>query len=264
MSKGEAFHGVTITDEGAVAVLSLQNSARRNAMSLQMREQLIERLRDAMCSSQYRAIVITGSDGHFCAGGDMRSAEIDNGPEPLRTSGNALPLQEIVRLIATGPKPVVAAVEGAAAGAGFSLAAACDIVVASESAKFCASFSKVGLMPDMGILWSLPRRVGSSKANHILLTATNVLAEEALRIGLVDEIAAEGAALQAAIERAQALTKIAPLSLAATKSVMSRSQELEAVLAAERQIQPLLTLSDDYLEGRSAFINRRLPEFSGK
>lgn len=254
----------TLTLEGPVSVITFDAAERRNALSLKMREQLSAHLREATRSSDCRAIVLTGAGGHFCAGGDMRAAQIDNGPEPLRTLSNALPLQDIIRLIATGPKPVLVAVEGSASGAGFSVAAACDIVVASEGATFRASFAQVGLMPDAGILWSLPRRVGPAKANHILITGAELSAAEACRIGLVDELVPNGTALERGIERARAISQIAPLSLAATRCVMSRSQELEAVLAAERQIQPLLTLSGDYAEGRRSFIDRRTPRFTGK
>ena len=255
---------VALSEDGPVAILTLHEPKRRNALSLRMREQLSVSLREAIRSNRCRAIVLTGSDGHFCAGGDMRASEIDDGPDPLRTLSNALPLQDIVRLVATGPKPVVVAVEGSASGAGFSLAAACDVVVASESAMFCASFSKVGLMPDAGILWSLPRRVGAAKANHILISGINLTATEALRIGLADQLVATGSALETAIERARELSQAAPLVEAATRGVTSRSQELEAVLAAERQIQPLLTLTGDYADGRDAFLNRRASKFTGR
>jgi enoyl-CoA hydratase/carnithine racemase len=255
---------VEVGEQGPVTVLTLREPGRRNALSPEMRGELSLRLREATRANTCRAIVLTGADGHFCAGGDMRSSQIDNGPDPLRTLSNALPLQDIIRLIATGPKPVIVAVEGVAAGAGLSLVAACDIVVASQDATFHAAFPKVGLMPDTGILWSLPRRVGAAKANYLLISGVDLSAPEGLHLGLVDQMVPKGTALETAITLALSIADMAPLSVAATRGVIGRAAELESVLAAERQIQPLLTLTADYAEGRDGFRNRRKPRFLGK
>jgi len=251
--------------EDGVGIVTLNAPERRNAISPEMRSALLEALRSLVRSNECRVIILNGAGGHFCSGGDMRNKEIDKGPDSLRTYTNALPLQDIVRIIATGPKPVIAAVEGAASGAGFALAAACDHVIAAHSAKFSASFSKVGLLPDAGILWSLPRRVGAVKANKILLTAAVVDAAKALDLGLADELAPDGKALELAIERAIEFSSVAPLPLAAIRSIGSRaSTDLESVLAAEREMQPLLALSSDYAEGRAAFIARRPARYTGR
>lgn len=257
---------IEIANIGECGVVTLSAPDRRNAICPAMREELLRALRKFARDKECKVIMITGADSHFCAGGDMRNGEIDaNGPEPFRTYSNSLVLQDIIRLIATGPKPVIAAVEGAAFGAGFSIAAACDVVIAGSGARFCASFGKVGLMPDAGIMWSLPRRIGAAKASYILLTARVVNAEEALQYGLADDVVPEGKAYATALERGRALSSIAPLSIAAIRSVMSRAAfGLENVLAAEREIQPLLTLSEDYSLGRKAFIERRPPKFEGK
>jgi len=265
MGRREMSELVKISVDGEFGVVTLNAPGRRNALSPEMRNEVSNGLRRLTRLNECKVIILTGVDGNFCAGGDMKSSEIEeNGPDPLRTFSNALPLQDIIRAIATGPKPVVAAVEGCAFGAGFSLAAACDLVVAADGAKFCASFGKVGLLPDTGLLWSLPRRVGVVKAKQILLSARIVEADEAIEIALADESAPEGGALNVALELAKSMASIAPLATAAIRSVLGRGMtDLETILAAEREIQPLLTLSNDYSEGRGAFIQRRLPEFKG-
>jgi enoyl-CoA hydratase/carnithine racemase len=154
-------------------------------------------------------------------------------------------------------------VEGIAFGAGFSLAAACDYVVAAESARFGASFGKVGLMADAGLCWTLPQRVGAARARDILLTCRDVNGEEALAIGLVDQLVPTGTALQHALASGERYAATAPLSLAATKRVLDGKASLDAVLEAEASEQPQLTLSQDYAEGRAAFREKRPAIFRG-
>ena len=139
MGQREMSELVKISVDGEFGIVTLNAPSRRNALSPEMRHEVSNGLRHLTRLNECKVIIITGSDGMFCAGGDMKSSEIEeNGPDPLRTYSNALPLQDIIRVIATGPKPVVAAVEGCAFGAGFSLAAACDFVVAADGAKYRA------------------------------------------------------------------------------------------------------------------------------
>jgi enoyl-CoA hydratase/carnithine racemase len=251
--------------QSGIVILTLSAPEQRNAVSLEMREVLLAALRKACANSECRAIVLTGAAGNFCSGGRLNST---NGapapPDPQRTRRNIALLQDIVRLLIAGPKPTVAAVEGYAYGAGLSLAAACDCIVASETANFCASFGKIGLMADAGLMWSLPQRVGPAHARNILLTGRVVDAAEAQTIHLSNKVVRAGAALEGALEAAQALAQIAPLALASMKTVLARGPaSLEEVLSAEADLQPMLTMSQDYAEGRAAFKGRRVPIFRG-
>lgn len=249
--------------EGAVLIATLNAPDRRNAISVAMRTELLEILRSGSEDKACRAIILTGAGDHFCSGGDVKDGA-GLPPDPERTRRNGAILHDIARLLAGGPKPTIAAVRGSAFGAGFSLAAGCDHIVAGESARFCAAFGKVGLMADTGLMWSLPQRVGLSLARRLLLTARVVGAVEAKAIGLVEDVVPEGDVLVAALEAAEGLTQLAPLSVAAMKAALAQDHaSLEMMLAAEAEWQPKLTLSQDYAEGKAAFRERRPPRFQG-
>lgn len=257
---------VTYKVENAVGIVTLASPARRNALSTEMRLAAIASF-EALCEDDNcRAIVIRGAGSNFSSGGDLRSSMEDNAiPDRAKTLEKVALLHRLVRLIVTGPKPVIAAVEGVAFGAGLSIAAACDVVMASDDAQFCASFGKVGLMADAGLMWSLPQRVGASKARQMMLTGRLVKADEALRIGLIDHLVDKGSVLDAAVAQAAQFMSMAPLAIASMKAVLGRLDgSLESVLSSEAEIQPTLTLSEDYSEGRRSFLERRAPVFLGR
>ncbi|MGD9811973.1 MAG: enoyl-CoA hydratase/isomerase family protein [Sphingobium sp.] len=255
---------VSLDWRDAVAVLTLNVPERRNVLSLEVRTALRQRLSDLYLDASCRAIVLTGAGGHFCAGGDigeMREGRAD----PLVRLHRLGILHDLIRAIVAGPKPVVAAVAGAAAGAGFSLAAACDVVVADPGASFIASFAKVGLAPDCGIQFTLGRRVGAARAHRILLGAQRIDAAEAQRIGLADIVAGKGVLLDQAVEAATGYAGLAPQSLAAIKAAYASGPgSLEDVLALEREVQARLALTADHAEAKAAFLERREPLFRGE
>lgn len=207
-----------LSRDGAVCVLTMTYPERRNAFSLGMRTALLARFRHLMYEDRNcRAIVLTGAGGTFCAGGDL--SELKERPPIAARQVFDVP-RELIRTMVQGPKPVVAAVEGAAFGAGLSLVAACDHVVAAADARFCAVFLKVGLLPDTGVLWTLPRRVGAGRARELMMLASEFDGERAAAMGLADRVVAPGTALAEAMVVAHALAAVPAGALARLKSAM--------------------------------------------
>ena len=244
---------------GAVIVLTLNVPARRNALSLALRGMLTERLRGIEADPDIRAIVLRGAGGNFCSGGDLTEMNAtDFGAARARMATT----HRLVRALVGSAKPVVAAVEGWAAGAGFSVALCCDLVVAASDARFVASFGNVGLIGDLGLLHTLPRRVGEAWARRILLLGEPVDAATAERIGIAHAVTPPGEALQAALAWAETLAARAPLAVAMTKAVLADG--LDALLDRERDVQAMLFQTADHAEGKAAFKDRRPPRFEGR
>ncbi len=246
------------TRDGATAILTLDHPERRNALGIPMRERLAEAFDRIEADTSVRAVVVTGQGGNFCAGGDvsgMDAATLAAGRERFRLT------HQLVRLVAHCGKPVIAAVEGWCVGAGLSLACLCDTIVAAENARFMAGFGKLGLVADLGLLHTLPLRIGQGRARQVLLYGDAVEARDAERIGLVDRIAPPGGALDAALAVAHLVSGAAPLPVALTKQFLARG--LDAALEWERDTQSALFQTADHAEGKSAFLAKRAPRFSG-
>jgi enoyl-CoA hydratase/carnithine racemase len=244
--------------DGATLVLTMNEPARRNALSMAMRARFIEELERAERDRDIRAVVVTGAGGQFCSGGDisgMDVADFGSGRERFRIT------HTMVRAVIESGKPFVSAVEGWAAGAGVGLAIACDCVVAAEGARFLTPFVKVGLAPDFALMHTLPRRIGEGRARNMFLSAEPVDAAEALRIGLVDHVVRDGTALDKALERAAKFAEGAPLAIAMTRSVLARG--LADALEWERTAQAALFATADHAEGKAAFAGKRKPDFKG-
>jgi enoyl-CoA hydratase/carnithine racemase len=246
----------------SVAVITLNAPAKRNALSTEMLNALAEQLLALAADTTCRAIVLTGAGDHFCAGGDVSAMAAQR---PLLGSRQRIEAaHRIVRSICGGPKPVIAAVEGYAFGAGLSLVAACDYVVSSETGKFAAVFAKVGLIPDMGLMWTLPQRIGAGPAKKMFVTARTVEAQEALTLGLVDELCVPGHARTAALEIAASYAAAPPLVVAMLKGTYAKGcTTLDDALRAEVDIQPVLYLSADHQDAIAAFREKRAPKFHG-
>ncbi len=251
------------TGEG-IATITLDRPAALNALTVPLKEALIEAFGRAGRDTGVRVVVLTGAGRAFCAGQDLRE-RLEPAAAPLevelRERYNPLILA-MWRL----DKPIVGAINGVAAGAGASLAFACDIRLASEQASFVLAFGRVGLIPDSGATWLLPRLIGLAKATELALTTEPLSAADALRLGLVARVVPADAL--AAETRAQAarLAAGAPRALALTKRAMQRSLEvgLEAALEHEAEMQGQAGATRDHAEGLRAFIDKRPARFTGE
>lgn len=253
---------VLTSDHGAVRLITLNAPERRNALSGPLREALHDALAAAMADEAVRAILLTGAGGTFCAGGDIAAMEPG---AALAGRARVERLQRVARLIIGGPKVVIAAVEGHAAGAGLGLAAACDIVVTADSAKFTSAFGRIGLMPDMGALWTLPWRIGLGATRRLVFCGETLEGSEAVRIGLADHACPAGAALETALAQATAIANGPSAAFAMAKAMLARHPvALDAFLRSEAEGQGLLFATEDFAEGRTAFFEKRAPDFRGR
>ncbi|MGH1353563.1 MAG: enoyl-CoA hydratase/isomerase family protein [Thalassovita sp.] len=246
---------------GATRLLWLNLPKRRNALSPDLRADLRVQLDAAIADEGIRAIVIAGVQGCFSAGGDistMKGITSVAGRARMQNAG------ALMQTIIDSPKPIIAAVEGWCVGAGLSLAAACDIVIAARDAKFSLPFGKLGLIPDLASLYTLPPRIGTGRTKWLAFTRRVIDAEQALDWGLAEELV-ESDAIPHALALAEEISDGAPLTHAYTKELMARLPlTLPEFLAAERDTQAILYTSEDFAEGYAAFFDKRAPEFTGR
>jgi len=259
MSEETANAPVLVERRGTIAIVTLNQAAKRNALSRELSSILARTLAELQDDDSLRALVLTGG-AHFSAGGDLGDLSV-----PALTMRQAMRIgQRNVQLLSGGRLPVVAAVQGSAFGAGFSLAMACDFVVVDSNSTFGAAFGRIGLTPDYGLMWSLPQRVGIGMTREILMFCEPIKGEQAKAIGLADRLVASGEVLPASIALAEKLAALPPASVATTKSVLSRlPMSLDTMLAWEADTQALLVGTGDFAEGIKAFGERRAGHFRG-
>lgn len=221
---------------GSTLVMTLSGPATRNALSPQVYAAGIETLNMAEANPEVRAIVLTGAGGHFCAGGDLQRLAHNRRHDLQAQGANLDAFHQWIEALRSFPKPVLAAVEGVAAGGGVSLALACDLIVAAESARFVMAYSKVALSPDGGASWHLSHALGRAKALDMLWMGEQQTAQQWLALGLVQRLAPAGAALAQALDWAAQLAHIAPGVLASVKELVNESgRPLRQQLDAEKQ-----------------------------
>lgn len=261
------YEQLAVERDGAVAVVRLSNPSKLNALSDTMTAELNRALEDLAADAQVRALVLTGEGRGFCSGADL--GHIDQAgtegaakPSELLESGYA----KAARLLATAAKPVIAAVNGVAAGAGMALALACDLRIASEDAWFTMGFVRIGLAPDSGAAYFLPRIVGAARALELSITGDRVDAERALQIGLVSRVVAADRLYGEATELASRLAAMPTTAIAMTKQLLrdSATLSLDDTLALEGRVQDEAALTGDHREGVRAFLEKREPRFEGR
>ena len=253
---------ILFTLEDGLAVITLNRANRKNALTSRMRSEITHAVR--MASAEARAVVLTGAGDAFCSGQDLSDASSAGDLDLERTLRDEyLPM---VEAIYNCPVPVVAAVNGAAAGAGASLALAADVVIASESAFFMQAFSKIGLMPDAGGTWFLPRQVGMAKAMGAALFADRISAQQASDWGMIWEAVPDAEFDARWRERAAYLAQGPSKAFAATKSALREStgRSLMEQLSEEAHLQGECGKTRDFLEGVTAFMEKRPAKFEGR
>ena len=260
---GEPADDILVAVHDGVATITLNRPAALNALTIPMKERLLAALLGLAAADAVRAVVLTGAGRAFCAGQDLKERL---GPDPAPFDEElSQRYNPIVRALRALPQPVIAAVNGVAAGAGASLAFACDLRIAAEPASFVLAFGRIGLVPDTGATWTLPRLVGAARAADLALLGGALSADEALRIGLVSRVVpVEGLATEAAAMAAQ-LAGLAPGATGATKRLLARAfdVDLETALDAEAAAQAAAGEHPDHAEGLAAFVDKRQPRFRG-
>jgi len=248
---------------GQTMVLSISNPEQRNALGPEIYAAGVEALIAADSNPDVRSVVITGEGSTFCAGGNLQRL-LDNRQRPPEVQARSIEgLHNWIEAIRTFPKPVIGAVEGAAAGAGFSLALACDFIVAADNAVFVMAYSNVALSPDGGATWSLAHALPRQAASELLMCGERVDAARLHQLGVVNRITAAGQALDEALALAQRLNERAPNAIASIKELLGEAtgNTLNRQLAAERDhfVQNLHHANAG--EGINAFLSKKPPRY---
>lgn len=237
--------------EDGILCLSLNVPGKKNALTDTLRSDLRDALAAAQGDERIRAILLSGAGGAFCSGGDISAMTSD--PDVARR--RMAILHDIARLLIAGRKPAVAAVSGPAFGAGMSLALCCDAVVGDRTAKFCASFGRMGLPPDLALAWTLPRRTSHAIARRLLLSGEVVGADDALRLGLIDGLVETGELRADGLRRAKDLCSGLPAAKGYVKMLLT-GDSLDNLLDAEMEAYVAALASSEHMAARRAFLEK--------
>ncbi|MFI4930020.1 MAG: enoyl-CoA hydratase-related protein [Burkholderiales bacterium] len=253
---------VLVANQGAVRTLTLNRPASLNSFTSAMHRELRPALDAAADDASVRCLVITGAGRGFCAGQDL------NDPEVGSNVGNVVErvYKPLALRIASMPIPVIASVNGVAAGAGANFALGCDLVIAARSASFIQAFSKIGLIPDCGGTWLLPRLVGRARAIGLAMTGDKLGAEQAERMGLIWACVDDAALADQTMALAQRLAAMPVRALAATRRVIDEAMGVDysAALSIEARVQNDMGAQADFREGVAAFLEKRAAKFNDR
>ena len=259
-----SYETLIVDQSGPIATITLNRPDARNALDFAMRRELLTALDEIEANPAARVVILTGAGGHFCAGGDVKSMR-ERRQTAAEGRRRVQMLNTMVQRLVDFPRPTIAMVDGYAVGAGTNLALCCDLVIASDRAKFGELFNKIGLAPDGGGTWFLPRLVGLARAKELIFTGDVFDAAEAARIGLVNRVVpvAELRAVTHAL--AEKIAGGPPAVQRMAKHMLNRAatSDLPAALDLEAYSQGLAIAGNDHQEGLAAFFEKRPPKFSG-
>jgi 2-(1,2-epoxy-1,2-dihydrophenyl)acetyl-CoA isomerase len=261
-------NSLLVEKTGPVTVITLNRPDKLNSFNDELTFKLQDALKEAEKDGNCRAIVITGAGRGFCAGQDLQSRSIshESGQRPSLGDSIRRRYNPIVTKIRRMEKPIIAAVNGVAAGAGASVALACDFRIVTEDSSFIQSFTKVGLIPDSGATFILPRLLGYTKALELMYSADKLTAQEAMDLGIVNKMVPMAELMKEALLLANKLASGPSKAFGLTKRAVNRAifPDLEELLEYEASLQEIAGRSDDFQEGVKAFIEKRTPVYSGK
>jgi len=252
--------------DNGLLTITMNRPDRRNALNPDMTQGLVEAARRAAEDHEVRAVLIRGAGGTFCVGGDVKSMAEGRAPMTFEAKkANLRRAMEVSRILHEMPKPVVAQIDGAAAGAGLSIALSCDLRVAGESAKITTAFAKVGLSGDFGGTYFLTQMLGSAKARELYLMSPVLTAQEALALGMVNKVVPDAEVESAAHELAMSLAQGPTVTLGYIKTNINNAERLslEACFDAEAMHHSRSADTADHKEAAKAFVEKRKPAFVG-
>lgn len=254
--------------KGNVGIITLNRPDKLNSFNDELTFQLQDALKEMEKDKEVRAIILTGAGRGFCAGQDLQSRSIaqEMGQRPSLGDSIKRRYNPIVTKLRRMEKPIIAAVNGVAAGAGASVAFACDFRIVTDKTSFIQSFTKVGLIPDSGATFVLPRLIGVTRAFELMLSADKLTAEEALRLGVVNKVVTDEELMKEALALAEKLAAGPTKAFGLTKRAVNKAifDDLEELLEYEANLQEIAGRSDDFEEGVKAFVEKRPAQYKGK